>query len=586
MYKQKRPNIVRNYSPDMHELYDGFQLFHVAGPKIYENIRFISNESIGLKYKNVEYTLTKIDRIIFLMSKVKAKTAEFRDEAFQGVKFSIIINNIITIEVNDDNYSVYKGKKTIIPIAQILANDIDHVGGENTPLILLGISNAKGGTVTINGSNIEFTNTSGEVGDVCEFTYTARNENGDIGLAKVFINIMPLPPIICNPETFDVQQGETILLSKASLAANDVDSFGLKLTVTSVGNPKGGTVAINGDNVSFKSTNISGFPAEFEYTVTNTEGITGIGKVYINVTPLPPIEAYISLTDTDLQATITNGYTPPSVQDIFNTWARYDGANYFANKSTATGSALNWQLLSNPSRISQPDNTAAVCGIISPDKLDNYTFEATLTSSNTDDDAIGLIAAFNRDNGTNQVLSVYRTQGGMSPGNGWGFVYGDKGGNTWIINNISVGGVHKNATSGDKMGWNNRKTRVKIQRQGDIITAWCTNWNDVNNYQVTSKITLDLNSDPRLAQFKGKQSYGYLTYSQAATTYLDVTFKGGIDASKLFDATNNTTWEYINGQWVNTGVTIQDTLGYVREVTNPDTGITYIIKANEILIKP
>ncbi len=73
MYKHKRPNIVRNYSPDMHELYDGFQLFHVAGPKIYENIRFISKDSIGLKYKNVEYTLTKIDRIIFLMSKVLTK---------------------------------------------------------------------------------------------------------------------------------------------------------------------------------------------------------------------------------------------------------------------------------------------------------------------------------------------------------------------------------------------------------------------------------------------------------------------------------------------------------------------------------
>jgi hypothetical protein len=78
-----------------------------------------------------------------------------------------------------------------------------------------------------------------------------------------------------------------------------------------------GEVSLNGDNVSFSSTGISGFPAEFDYTVTNTDGVEGTGKVYVNITPLPPIEALIYATDADVQTTIDNGYTPPTVADIF-----------------------------------------------------------------------------------------------------------------------------------------------------------------------------------------------------------------------------------------------------------------------------
>jgi hypothetical protein len=576
------PNIT-DFNKDTFPTSAGYVIYHIPSKQSATPLEFIDNNTLKIKYNNTDFNLIKLNRIIWKLSDEEA--IENPEIVNKGYSFQMVVDSVATISVVDDFYAVYQGKSVIIPIANILSNDTDIKSDGVNPLSLIAVSNPTNGSVVLNGSNVTFTNTSGAVGETCTFTYTARNYDGDTATGTVNIYIEAVPPIICNPDTYDLQQGETLLLSKSSLSANDVDGLGQSLTVTDVYNPVGGTVALNGDNISFTSTGVSGFPAQFNYLVSNGTQ-TQVGDVYLNVTPLPPIEGLVYDNAEAVQNAISSGYTPPSVQDIFNTWARYDGANYYANKNVASGQALDWQLLSNPDRVMMPTNTSAGNGFISPDAFDNYTFEATLTSTSTDDDGIGLIVAFNRDSGTNQVLWLNRTQGGVQPSNGWGFVYGDNGGvSTWVINNVSVGGVNKNSTSGDKLGWNSRQSRIKIQRQGDIIKAWCTNWNDVNNYQVTSELTLDLNSDSRLYQFKGKQPYGYYTHSQPYSTYLNISFKGGLDASKMYDIETNTTWEYIGSTWVNTGVTLQEALGYVREVVNPETGVTYIIKGNEIVVK-
>lgn len=565
----KMRNLIAGEKPK----YDGYHIYHFPTAKDNLDIQFVDNDTISFAYKGQRYNLKQMSRLIFKMD--KSTPLEVRKSGFS---FTHVVNEVMTILVEDDYYSVYQGKKVIIPIANIFANDTDVKSGGLNPLTLDGVSNAVNGTVVVNGSNIEFTNTGGNVGEECTFEYTARNDDGDTQNGTVHITIDAIPPIICNPDTFNLQQGETLLLSKSSLSANDVDGLGKALTVTAVKNPVNGQVTLNGDNVSFTSTGISGFPAEFDYTVQNTDGMTGTGKVYINVTPLPPIEALIYSTNAELQTALSSGYTPPSVQDIFNTWARIDGASYYTNASTAAGGADDWQLLSNPDRILMPTNISPGNGIVSPDSFDNYTFEATLTSDNSDDDTIGLIVAYYRDGSTNKTLYLSRTKGGNAPSNGFGLVYSENGAITWTINNISV--------DGNVGGWSSAQSRVKIQRQGDIIKCYATNWNDVDNYQVTSEIVLDLNSDSRLAVFKGKKPYGYYTLSQANSTYLDVVFKGGMDASKMYDVENNVLWEYIDGQWTNTGKTIQEDLGYVRDATNPETGITYTIKGDEVIIKP
>jgi hypothetical protein len=54
--------------------------------------------------------------------------------------------------------------------------------------------------------------------------------------------------------------------------------------------------------------------------------------------------------------------------------------------------------------------------------------------------------------------------------------------------------------------------------------------------------------------------------------------------TKVYDAASGEVWEYIQGSgWTKLETTVQDELGYVRMVTNPETGDTYLIKENEIV---
>jgi len=557
-----------------------YDIYHIPTSEENLDIKFINKHKLSFNYKGSTYTLENIDNLNF-----KLRPEEIADIGFKGIQFQNIISKYMTIDIMDDNFTVYQGKTLIMPIANIMANDIDVVSDGLNPLSLVGISNITLGSAVINGSNIEYTNENGEPGDIATITYEAKNLNGDVTTGTINITIEEIPPIICNPDTFDLQQGETLLLSKSALSDNDVDGLDETLTVETVLNPINGTVTLNGDNVSFTSTGVSGFPAEFDYTVKNTDGLTQTGKVYINVTPLPLIKAYLFETVAEAEDKVAV-YTPPTPQTIFDTWARFDGANYYENKDTADGNADDWQLLTDPDRISMPTNVGAPNGFVSPKNYNNYTFEATLNSDSKDDDGIGLVVAFARDGSTNKSLVALRTQGGITPGNGWGLVYVENS-SISIINNISVDGVNKNGDngSGDKNGWYNRKSRVKIERRGNTITCFTTNWDDTDNYQLSSKIELDLTSDSKYSVFLDESPYGYYTYSQPNSTYLDITFKGGVVDDKIFAIENNTVWAYTTDWAIDSNATIQSELGYVRDCLNPDTNKTFTIKGDEVILK-
>ena len=65
-------------------------------------------------------------------------------------------------------------------------------------------------------------------------------------------------------------------------------------------------------------------------------------------------------------------------------------------------------------------------GFVSPKKYLNYTFEATLTSPNGDDDIIGLIIAFVRIEGVNYFITANRSRGAngnYEPFEGWAVMY-------------------------------------------------------------------------------------------------------------------------------------------------------------------
>ena len=489
--------------------------------------------------------------------------------------------NVDEILLTTNTFDVITTFSSIIPAADILVGSVDEYSDNQDPLVLVSVQNPVGGTVTFDGVNVEFTSTNG-LSDPASFEYTVRNTEAVTEDGTVTMNVLPIPPIITVADTFDLRQGEILLSSSTAYLSNDISSVGNTLSIQSVQSPTGGTVSLSGNTVEFISTGLAGQPAGFEYTVTDGS-TTSTGDVFINITPLPEIESFIFTNTADaLSATATTA--PPGPTEVFNTWDRFDGGAFYAGGTTPGGQAADWTLDTANNRIVQPTNTSAGGGFVSPDDYDDYTFEGTVYSAtyNTDNDTVGLIAAYTRIGSTNYTLAAVRTKGGQSPSNHWGVIYTENGPwtPTWTLADINM----SSGSTGSRW-WNSGgqdKAGIRIIRDGDTIKFYSTHWNDENNFQIASEVVVDLNSDSRLAKFKSPKPYGYYSHSQPGSTYADIEFGGGVDSEIIIDAQTGTVYEWDGSSWQTSSISIQDTLGYIRKVKNPDTGDRFLIKQNTV----
>lgn len=314
----------------------------------------------------------------------------------------------------------------------------------------------------------------------------------------------------------------------------------------------------------------------------------------------PAIQAYVYDTTSEVN-TFKSTHVPPAPSAVFDTWDRTSGsASYFPGGVGATGDAAAWTFATNPDRVVQPNNTAALVSFISPDSYDNYEFETTLHSPNADDDVIGVVAAFARVGGTtNCQLMVWRSGGGWAQNGGlgvaqsWNLGFAVDGatmpaGDKPKLQNKMVGANRANAATPAGPGWSGIYTRVRVVRRGNVITAYCSDWStDRANVPIleSSIIELDLTTIPSLAPLLNTAKYGYTTISQAGATYYDTTFSGGLDTGRVVDLQTNTVWKYnfASSTWTQAAITPHEELGYVRTVSNPDTGETYFVTQDTVI---
>jgi hypothetical protein len=539
------------------------------------------------------------------------------------------------VEGNGDTWAdpVYEATPAIIPMVNLLANDVNNVG-EQTELNIVSVDNAVNGTVSISGNDIIFTGTTA---GPAQFEYTVQNGSDPLTATTVTVTltVIPLPSVLAVNDSTSVQQAESIVLSTASLLANDIGSG---LSVASVQDPVAGTVSLVGSTITFTSTDIAGVPAQFDYTVT--DGTTpSTGTVFVTVTPLNPVSAFVFHDQALFDAKRTT-YQPPTLKTVFDTWARFAGNTYWADGTTATGDAQSWILIADEdndgnidgdldgdgtddnqtsfvnagrtfngdidgdgtfdARFMQLNNTGSFNGFLSPQTYDEYTHEATLWSEDTDNDLNGIAIAYDTGGGSG-VLYVGRTQSGFTPSQGWGLVDG----NTLLVN-FNVDPLVNQ--------WGGRATRVRIVRQGDIIQCWTAAWetNKANffsppPFHPDSLITIDLSQTTNnitygpsaltasrdLTRYRGPKQFGYVNWSQRHSSFIDVDFDGGVETDLLIllqdqDPTENIwydseVWRFDTPtlSWVMTAETIQDALGFVRTATNPDTLDAYTIRPTE-----
>ncbi|MCJ8346419.1 hypothetical protein MJH12_12825, partial [bacterium] len=194
----------------------------------------------------------------------------------------------------------------------------------------------------------------------------------------------------------------------------------------------------------------------------------------------------------------------PSTADILQSFEKF-GPSFWAESSTGV-------------LVSQDNEPLS--GIISPIEFTNYRVSATFTSTFDDCDTMGVIAAATRDaSGVLHTLIAVRQGcdffGHFLGQTRWGFVLdigeritGQYDGSEVLINDGAA------LVSNSIVGWVNNDVYVGIERKDNIITAITSEFNDPQNIDSTTEISVDLASDPRLNIFLNGSSFGLGAHSK------------------------------------------------------------------------
>lgn len=427
---------------------------------------------------------------------------------------------------------------------------------------------------------------------------------------------VPVPPAV-NDGTLVIKQGGTNLgtfnanqssnveinipVPSVTPASNyDIkdlaDSTNLKQTWSGKQDPISGTGVINVNNnvVSADLSNYDTTAQVDQKLATKQNTLTGNdGDVmYHNGTSVIPQQimspGYVVNTTEDLNLCKNN---TPSFETVFNTWRRFDtwgGRDDWGAYKKASGNYTQddvavekWIYDSTLDRVRQPQNSTPYNGFISPESYSNYDIKVRLYSTNTDDDVIGLVAAFAKDsNGKIHTLSFLRSGGGVGSTGGvvycWGCMldYNDFNWSSANYNQVLLANNSSNSgylpktnpaantliTGNSNPGWKGLGdgTVIRIVRTGNVFEAWCSEFNSPDLIEA-SKITIDLDALSStysvLNLFKGSSPWGYSTLSQADSMFENISITS---SNLIYDLVNTKVWSYDPSQAAWTVITGAD----------------------------
>jgi hypothetical protein len=297
----------------------------------------------------------------------------------------------------------------------------------------------------------------------------------------------------------------------------------------------------------------------------------------------------------------------PDQSTVFNSWYR------FSHNSTDTFPANSselqaWAYDSTSGQISNTTNSATFIGVVSTEKYDNYILDVNVSSTNTDDDVIGLLLAWYKDptTGHEYTLSALRSPGGSSLL--WGISYNffqssTTDGAKTLVNgssqvkwgNGAAGNLSATAagyvTNTSTTGWSGQATtygtdghiRIRAVRTGNTITVSTSDWSAPGT--LISTLTIDLTSDPLLAKFCGSSQYGFCAESQQNSLWNVTQFTNPQDA--IYNLATRAVYQNLNGVWSQTTDVTVDDLGTNALLVNTQTGKSFIMKDKDnILVLP
>lgn len=296
-------------------------------------------------------------------------------------------------------------------------------------------------------------------------------------------------------------------------------------------------------------------------------------------------ESKVVTTAADLNACKNNA---PSFEEVFNTWTKFSHLN--GNDNAVASELSAWTYDSSKDTIVQPQNTTSYCGFVSPNTYSEYDITVRLYSTGSDDDTIGLVAAFATDpSGKQHTLSFLRSPGGTDAKWICKVDYCTFAMNQTTYNQITL--ADKSSTTvGSKVNWSTSTigtgTIVNMKRNGNVFIAKCSQFNSStldNNTTITIDLDALSSTYPVLNYFKGSAAWGYSTFSQPYSMYenISVTDPSGY----ILDVTNNQTLQYdsSSSSWkVIKGLVPTEVIGAGRLSYNKITGKLFYCTGSNI----
>jgi len=275
--------------------------------------------------------------------------------------------------------------------------------------------------------------------------------------------------------------------------------------------------------------------------------------------------------------------------DIFAKWGRVGLTN-----ASGVDETQSWTFNATTGLIQCTRNTSGLTGFISPGRFDNWSLEAQMSSTDGDDDSVGLILAVTQDATNKYILATCRSPGGVGDQT-WGVkVFTQNAAGTAqsvadITNKTSLvkwgnGNYGANAaaagyvTNTAGQGWSGfpQGCLIKASRVGSTITLDTSDLNS-NTYIAGATITLDLTT-AALAKFNDKSSYGYFSWSQNATTFTTLASSSG--DNKIYDARDGSVWSYNGTAWsLTAGASVFVDLEIGRIYSNPRTKKQFFLES-------
>jgi hypothetical protein len=206
---------------------------------------------------------------------------------------SVLIRVDVTITpVNDAPVAVDDAladdEDTILTVAAttLLANDTDPDGD---PLTITAVTSGTGGTVALVGTSVTFTPSPDFLGDAA-FTYTASDGTAtDTATVTITVGGVNDAPVAVD-DAVTATEDTALTIAAADLLANDTDTEGQVLTITTVADPVGGAVALVGTDITFTPAADFNGAGSFTYTVSDGAAEdTALVTVTVGAVNDPPV---------------------------------------------------------------------------------------------------------------------------------------------------------------------------------------------------------------------------------------------------------------------------------------------------------